>query len=42
VIAIVLGMTEWNHKEATIDFLQAHLLPADLSPFIIALCGVIV
>jgi hypothetical protein len=31
-MAIVLGMTERNHKkEGTIDHLLAHLLPADLA-----------
>jgi hypothetical protein len=32
LLAIALGMREWNHKEATIDCLLAYLSPADLSP----------
>jgi hypothetical protein len=32
LIAIALGMTERNHKEAIIECMLAHSLPADLSP----------
>jgi hypothetical protein len=29
--AIAVGMTEWDHKEATIDCFLAHLSPVDLA-----------